>query len=128
MLYRVKHWGFGVQALGFVFLGLPDYEGLVNGCSCGTGSVHFDKPAAQRPNIVVLTWAKYQIDNWPFHGTRTAEERAVQAIASTRFAFAALRDCSPSTSSRSSRASSVTAPPQRQGLLNDAEKLDPSVG
>ena len=42
----------------------PVPEGLVNGSSCSTGSVHFGKLAGKWPNIVVPTGgAKYQFDN-----------------------------------------------------------------
>ena len=42
---------------------VPDTEGLVNGCSCSTTSVHFDKPSDQWPSVLILTGgAKYQFD------------------------------------------------------------------
>ena len=42
---------------------VPDAEGLVNGCSCSTTSVHFNKPSDQWPSVLVLTGgAKYQFD------------------------------------------------------------------
>ena len=42
---------------------VPDQEGLVNGCSCSTTSVHFNKPSDQWPSVLVLTGgAKYQFD------------------------------------------------------------------
>ena len=41
-----------------------DYEGLVNGCVCSTTSVHFSKPANERPNVIIFTGgARYQFDN-----------------------------------------------------------------
>ena len=46
---------------------VPDTEGLVNGCSCSTTSVHFNKPSDQRPSVLVLQFDERGLDHRRIH-------------------------------------------------------------